>query len=667
MSLLNLQTNLKDLKFGKDQYKGGSSNEPYIVTKIPATNEPLQTGITNAAPVLLSAGVGAAIGGSILGSSGALIGTTLGLGIGIAGVNATTDQGFRLPSAGTGGPDFLLRGGTLLPNSIVNDEIRLAKYFASTEGILFAVKQNLLSRIGVRTQFSNGLLNEGIYTPISTLLGAAGSSFGLHVNKQGLNPLEGIGDLFIPNRYFSIIKNEINDSNSSGNIDKKNKLVGLYANILVNNTAINNFNFQGISLNDGINVLSYQGGPNAPLGIGKTNIRLATDNVGSPLSTRNTKTFNYNQVGYTSLTYNQLEEISNDVENYRYPKVVDFREKLRSQLQNTLISNSPSYNPGKNKTIEQRTNLGDPGNSSGKNLISYTYGNEEAKSPTLKKNNTTIQYSGLGAASINSYDKINTLLPFLSDTQNLLEDLVNFRIGVLNTSNPSFPLTQIQFRAFLDQISDSYSSDWDPIKYIGRGENFYTYKGFDRKVSLGWTVAAQSKIELINIYTKLNYLASLCSPDYSENGYMRGNIITLTIGGYFYEQPGIITGLNYEMNDENSTWEIGIDDKGNPDNSVNQLPHLIKVRGFNFTPIHQFVPRKQKLNTDTNGDYFGEQRYISLQNKNDNCWSKIQTSVDGVPLSTVEITDTRPEGLDIFPLPPNQIPNPIPDFTPLPR
>jgi hypothetical protein len=39
------------------------------------------------------------------------------------------------------------------------------------------------------------------------------------------------------------------------------------------------------------------------------------------------------------------------------------------------------------------------------------------------------------------------------------------------------------------------------------------------------------------MYKKLNYLASICAPDYSANGYMRGNIITLTIGGYFYEQP----------------------------------------------------------------------------------------------------------------------------------
>ena len=117
------------------------------------------------------------------------------------------------------------------------------------------------------------------------------------------------------------------------------------------------------------------------------------------------------------------------------------------------------------------------------------------------------------------------------------------------------------------------------------------------------------------MYRKLNYLASVCSPDYSSFGYMRGNIVTLTIGGYFYEQPGIITSLNYEMNDGDSSWEIGIDDKGESDSSVKELPHLIKVTGFNFIPIHTFVPRKQQnIFSNQSGfiQQYGKEKYIAL-------------------------------------------------------
>ena len=96
------------------------------------------------------------------------------------------------------------------------------------------------------------------------------------------------------------------------------------------------------------------------------------------------------------------------------------------------------------------------------------------------------------------------------------------------------------------------------------------------------------------MYKKLSYLASICAPDYSKTGYMRGNIVKLTIGGYFFEQPGIITGFSYEMNEDNATWEIGIDDDGGYDSSVKELPHLIKVKGFNFIPIHTFTPQLGK-------------------------------------------------------------------------
>ena len=83
-------------------------------------------------------------------------------------------------------------------------------------------------------------------------------------------------------------------------------------------------------------------------------------------------------------------------------------------------------------------------------------------------------------------------------------------------------------------------------------------------------------------------------PDYSTAGYMRGNMVTLTVGGYFNEQPGIITGFSFDMNDDKATWEIGIDENGSEDPTTSQLPHLIKVKGFNFIPIHTFVPRLQQ-------------------------------------------------------------------------
>jgi hypothetical protein len=130
------------------------------------------------------------------------------------------------------------------------------------------------------------------------------------------------------------------------------------------------------------------------------------------------------------------------------------------------------------------------------------------------------------------------------------------------------------------------------------------------------------------MYQKLNFLASSLAPDFSANGYMRGNLAVITVGGYLFDQPGIINSINYSVPQE-SPWEIGINDTKGYDTSVKELPHIIKVTGFSFTPIHKFVPKLQKNTYDgvynedgTNldkvisrfgkGDDAGKERYIAL-------------------------------------------------------
>jgi hypothetical protein len=92
---------------------------------------------------------------------------------------------------------------------------------------------------------------------------------------------------------------------------------------------------------------------------------------------------------------------------------------------------------------------------------------------------------------------------------------------------------------------------------------------------------------------------------------MRGNIAQLTVGGYLYEVPGIITNLTYEM-DESTPWEIGISTKLNEngnlyDSTVKELAHIVRVSSFNFIPIHRFRPE-----TIEPGYMDGKQQFISL-------------------------------------------------------
>jgi len=106
------------------------------------------------------------------------------------------------------------------------------------------------------------------------------------------------------------------------------------------------------------------------------------------------------------------------------------------------------------------------------------------------------------------------------------------------------------------------------------------------------------------MYDKLNFLASSLAPEYLDSatsGYMAGNIAYITLGHYINDQPGIITGLDLDI-PEDSPWEIGIDNQGNPLDvkEIRQLPHMVKVK-VDFTPIHKFRPEKLSFQNDTLG------------------------------------------------------------------
>jgi len=613
MPLIDLQTNLRDLKFGNDRVAGDSSKQPFIQTTLPGIDKSLQTFIS-----LSAEGIGASIANAFT-----------------ADVTPVSID-LQLPVAGTGGTDFILRGGNLLPNRIEKDVKRLFKFFASPNGILFIAKQNILSRLSVKTQASGIFVNDGVYTPLSTLTSAAGTALGISVNKQS-PALQNISTL-IKNPTRGRYESEVyeRDNNENGKWEKNSRLFQLQNCIITNAShrlggiGPENFKIGGIKLNPdsklfekfkGNVLLKYGGGPDTFLGtIGNTNIRFASERTSDALSALDHLVLNATEISTASNTNTDI------VKQRSNPAIMDFRRPLKSDYST--------------KNIEDRLNLGSPG---------------KPKTIIGRIDNRVNVHS--------RHDKINALPIYQSENVKNessfpTTDIIPFRIGVINNDNPTLK-TYIHFRAFLDNISDSYKADWKKQNYIGRGEDFFTYSGFDRTVSLGWTVVAQSKEELIPMYKKLNYLASIVMPDYSPAGYMRGNMVTLTVGGYFNEQPGIITGFSFDMNDDSATWEIGIYESGDEDPTTSQLPHLIKVKGFNFIPIHNFVPRLQQndfgvynnqnktFEKKDNGDIsveYGKEHFIALTPTNNSFIPNLYT-IDNLLTDDMieELTPPPPE------------------------
>lgn len=570
MGLIDLKTNLKSLRYGKDTLGGGDSGQPYVQTPIPDSFNDL-------------------------------------------GANE----------------DFILRGGINAAKDSLTDIKRLGKMFTDTKspnGLIFISKQQILSRTAVRTQTS-GILNEGNYSPLNTLSQAGVVAFGGHLNKQGQNPFAQTGAYAVNDALYNTKVNKFIPKS-------ENRLVNLYD---LNSNGINGENKDGTTLNNGINVITYTGGPGSILGVGNTNIRYSLSSQ-TPL-TKNPKSFNFttsaDSLGQNDWAFStELIELQPD-NTAEYgasnPKIQDFRQVLRDKLGKTTTDSikatdsgatslSQDYDINGAVNFTQRVNIGDPGQRGAKSYADYAKG-------VLIKNSTSSPYGYVGVQPA-GLDKINSLPIYRSEAVNTsypVNDFVKFRIAVIDNDSPNYK-TFMHFRAFLGPISDSYNATWNSTQYLGRGEQFYTYGGFNRQISLSWTVAAQSKQELIPMYKKLNYLASTLAPDYSPNGYMRGNLVQLTIGGYLYEQPGFITGLTYEMG-EDSPWEVGIGTTpGSEDGTVKELTQIIRVTGFSFTPIQNFIPRKQQLRFSTNtttttGDdtgfvssYPGDERFISLAN-----------------------------------------------------
>lgn len=641
MGLLDLKTDLKSLKFGNppasDRPGGGNSGQPYITDPIESSINPQSE-------------------------------------------------------------DFLLRGGFHAPLDAANDVIRLTKFFGdlkSPRGVLFVAKQNILSRIGVATQ-ANGKnwekspLNEGAYTPLSTIAQAGVGFAGAHLNKQGLNPLKGV------NTYIDSKTLVIGEDDGTGN-----RLVDFYnKNILQSNLSPT--------------LYSYSGGPGSKLGIGKTNIEFATDNKGAPLKTGikstiyptnnvkqdlpfynplvnfpstkitgvstkyydevplptvkigeqlpifgelgNSFILNANSLGrdFSTSVYDGGSLLSNtprindngtstwdqfriakqvnpnDSKGVADPILQDFRAPLlENKKSSTIMSLSPSYKPneGKTKAIDgvagSRINMTSPGQKG--NIINYT------KGKIINEKVSVVDYI--------NYQPLYKSSDVRGEGDGIAKnDLVKFRIGaVLRDGEKVF----MHFRAFIDQFSDSYSAKWSGIQYMGRGEEFYKYGGFGRKISLSYTVAAQSKPELMAQYKKLNFLASTLSPDYGKSGYMGGVLTTLTLGGWCYELPGFIDSLTLDIPQE-SPWEIAIpstNDGGDPENptfsdkTVKEMPHICKVT-MNFTPIHRFRPELQK--NDYKGpksevSEYGDQRYIGLTNGYNNNYRAVSLAKAETP------------------------------------
>ena len=203
--------------------------------------------------------------------------------------------------------------------------------------------------------------------------------------------------------------------------------------------------------------------------------------------------------------------------------------------------------------------------------------------------------------NLEAQDSIGMMGPASELDTEGVTDLIKFNFEVIDP-DPGEENVFLNFRAYLDSFSDSFSGNWGDNSYFGRAEKFYTYGGFDRSLSWSFKVVADTRDALKPMYKKLNYLASTTAPSYdTDQSFMRGTFINVTIGDYLVSQPGFFTAVNLAW-DVNYPWEINLTGK----EKVQQLPHILNC-DVEFTPVHRFAPQTglyHYFTNPTNKKYF---------------------------------------------------------------
>lgn len=544
MPLINLTTNLKSLPYGSDRPGGASSGEPFIVSPLPS-------------------------------------------------------QAIRVPYArqlnlfdnfyelNKNTSDFPIRGGSIELDTSTGrlttvagriDFARIQAFLDNKQkGTIFKLKQAGLQLSNPKMQVPGAIAtlvsNQSgfvettrTYNPtgITTAQQVLTSGTGIHIPRHGATA--DYGGLFTRG-YAEFIR--------ANNTLQDNRLVILTKSKIANESPISIYS--GRAADYGISVLNnqilnYPGGPGSTYGIGGTVIkRDVNTNTGVV----------YNTISYT---YDTIQKQNTTEGTDRaHPRVQDFRKAINNQT-------------GKEQLMTEDYESDRFGYATGRRWYSAVNTGNQGAAPLKAR----VDYS----KTLGNIDDVNCTYPYTmleEDTpwttygfsRDIPKDIIKFSFECLDNDYIG-TATALLFRAFLTSFTDNNQAEFNSFKYLGRGETFRAYQGFDRSINFGFKIAAFSRDEMQPLYTKLNHLISQVYPDYSpKEGFMRGSIIKLTVGDYLYRVPGFLENVNVTI-DSNASWEIALDKTGK-DKDMAELPQLLDVQ-CTFKPIHNILPRRVTTN-----------------------------------------------------------------------
>jgi hypothetical protein len=609
MGLLDLKTDLKSLKYGKDRPGGGDSGQPYIQSDI---NSNIQT-------------IGVNDDGRIRGGA-------------TGAKNASTTDLLRIKRFINSKP----KGNLFLTNQIglqfSNPRLETRKIsLGNGTGILGFINRavNAISSNFGPTRIYNLGINTLAQVPVT--------AYGIHFNRHGLLPAQDDNT-----KYFAVVQsnndkdqNVKNPTNRLASLRTKFQLGVREPGANFNDTplitgaqqllrtlnpiarsiggliggrvgrAINNVSRLSSLFfnNNDLTIDNYLGGPGSTFGVGKTLIRRyditekgeRIDNAfeKSKLVARSAK-INWdlalggaypfskpNQSSPTNLAIsldNKTEIKNPNVENQNVIKglnAVSPAAKEYSKLKTALDAiqnieqvipfstvknnnyNGKDYGPFKEKTFTTKPNSG-----LDRTAPDFKYYGERG----TNKDGSQAWYK-------------NTDLFSRKDA-----DIMTIAFSAVDPFNPlsDDPNRRHFFSAYMKGFKDDFNATWNDINYAGRAESFYVYNKFKRTVSFNLQIPCFNRKELFEKHRNLGQMAATTAGTYNEDGFLGGVLIKLNVGNYLVGEYGILNSLNYSIPDD-ASWDV---------TPEGRLAMLIDA-SFNFTIIHKELPQYK-----TDGGFF---------------------------------------------------------------
>ena len=145
----------------------------------------------------------------------------------------------------------------------------------------------------------------------------------------------------------------------------------------------------------------------------------------------------------------------------------------------------------------------------------------------------------------------------------------------------------VRFRSYLSEISDTITPEWTKNQYVGRPDQVHSYSGASREVTFTLKFASLSRIGMVPMYKKINYLYGLAYPHYNDTipnqafrESMIAPLIKLTMGDWLFRCPGYFNSIATTV-DNDYPWEINLEQEST---RVAQLPQIVSV-ALGFTVI----------------------------------------------------------------------------------